>query len=61
MLVIYIYIVISREISTDICNIRFRVTYFADNINNNTERLLRTSDVQTYAKEDRRVQNNLNN
>ena len=64
MLVIYIYIyiiIIGRESSTDVCNIIFRVTYLADNINNNIERLLHMSDVKTFTKEDMRVSNNVRN
>ena len=37
------------------------MTYFADNINNNIERLLRSLDVQTCAKEGVRVSNNVRN
>lgn len=60
-MMLVIYIEMSRENSTDVCNIVFRVTYFADNINNNTEHLLHVSDVQTCAKEGMRISDNVRN
>ena len=59
-MLLVIYIVIGSESSADVCNLRFRVTYFADNVNN-IERLLYVSDVQVCAKRGIRVSNNMKN